>query len=500
MNEKIILNNRSNKDFIALTQASKNHLKEIRIDNAEIVKVNDRPIHYPCDRVAVSTQDFKQVEHGPHNSDPRQPAANDHLIQIHKLHPPIIINLRNDATPGHQDTREILTTEEIHYLRRNSSMAILFIHGFNVAYGEYSRQILGLNKASLSPLDRQATLDDQAKVFKFSQSASTILKTQSSLENIIGPNLTFNFKLSDEDLNGSGAHNWFVHMEHNINSAAERIKGQDYSEYLRMINIAWSGDILPLAYLDAEELADSAGQRLVKVLMQLVEEKMHVYIIAHSLGTRVLLTAMELLALNSHENSLKQVFLWQAAVPNTCLSNNPKQDHSVKFNSHFPNAHLTTGKIMVLYSQNDWVLHLEYWLANRMGLTPKELLSDPNAIKLLYRFMDQDPIELMSLTKLVEGDINLKHSLKTSEHNVDLALRLAIQLYRLPKISLAMGYRGVELKDPFTQQLVKRGKLIQVNQPHLKAHSAMKIPSEEVMQLSYKRWVVNKTHGIPCSI
>ncbi|HYF98283.1 MAG TPA: alpha/beta hydrolase [Coxiellaceae bacterium] len=482
--------------YLFLSKVNEKRTQEILLPHTEIVKVGEKFIPYPCDRVKITEQDFQKVNHLNPENDPRTPKQGDELLAIRTLFPPITINLRKDALEDHKDTRHLLTEAELNYLHRNQSLAVLFIHGFNIAYGDYSRQIVDIDLKNHIALNTQEKISHTGSGLIYSNTPSTILRTQAQLEKELNNNIPFNFQISDEELNGTGAHNWFVHMENNINEAAERTKTGHYGDYFRIINITWSGDVPVAAYLDAENRANEAGLSLVTLLEQLIHEKMEIYIIAHSLGARVALTSMNALAENGYEDAIKQVFLWQAAVSDSALSNNPQRDQSVKYNNHFPSAYLSVQKISVLYSKNDWVLRFQYWLANRIGMMPSDLFNSQNPYELLYRFMDQSPIETLVFAKLINDDFNSFINLKNNQRNLDLVLRALKECYRASQTSQAMGYHGVDTKDPLMQKLIKSSKLMLINQSFLHAHSDMKIPNENVMNLAYKRWIVNKQHGI----
>ena len=119
--------------------------------------------------------------------------------------------------------------------------------------------------------------------------------------------------------------------------------------------------------MDSEETANAAGVNLVPLLQQLIDAGIKVNIIAHSMGNRVLLKALEGLAAlggKYQQNSIEHIFMWEAAVPNTALSNDPTKDLSAKRNCYFKDATLPPKKITVLYTQHDEVLKRLYWLAN----------------------------------------------------------------------------------------------------------------------------------------
>lgn len=488
----------SNSDtFLPLGQEADTQAKEVIIPQHEIIQVKERIIPYPCDRVEISPEDFKITDE--HNEeDPRRPKTGEKLLQLYSLAPPIVVNLRKDASLTHPDTRELLTQSELEYLNSQAKTAVLFIHGFNLRYGGFSPQIIGL-KENQSPVVREGALLFPESFFKQSPSLSTVCRTQAILEQQFNHAQPWPFKLMDEDINGHEAHNWFVHMEHNLNCAAEKFKKDDYTKLTRLVHIAWSGDVLLCNYLDAEEYADEAGKRLTNLLKQLEDSKIKIYVIAHSLGSRVLLSAMQHLSCTGFENSLEQVFLWQAALPNNALSNDPNRDYSIKNNCHFPEAHLASKKIMVLYSKNDWILHFYYYLINRLGVSPRQLLPYQEGWELLHRANDRSVLEMMTRASSLNQDAQIMKLVENSNDVSELAdfsVQLLKDSYQTSDIDKAMGYYGVDTQDPFMRQLIEHGKLIQVNQVCLEGHSEMKIPTQTLMNSVYKAWIMHPRHGI----
>ena len=120
--------------------------------------------------------------------------------------------------------------------------------------------------------------------------------------------------------------------------------------------MAWSGDVSATEYIQAEANATRAGRKLVNLLLQLRQEGIRVNIIAHSLGNRVLLTLLNLLADRGLNNVVDTAFLWQPAIPDTALSSDPRQDTSVLRNWHFSQAHRAARTLVVLHSAQDNVL------------------------------------------------------------------------------------------------------------------------------------------------
>jgi len=492
MKDSISLPNKAHKEYHPLGADATQKFNELIIPQAEIIQVQDTLIEYPCDRIQLKEHSFKEAEVHNQDNDPRLPAKNEKLLEIYKIFPPVIINLRSDAKSAHRDTRNQLTEAELNYFKKRNSSVIIFIHGFNLPYGDYSPQIVGISKSPVS-LSTQSHLDSSSKLLLKSESRSTLYKSQSALEKAFNQGQAWPLRMDDEDLNGFGAHNWFVHMENNINVANAC---SDYRQYKRLIHIAWSGDVAPVNYFDAEEIADEAGKQLIPLMQQLNKQGIKIYGIAHSLGTRVLLSALQALSENKSYNTLEHVFLWQAAVTDSALSNDIQRDHSVKNNNHFPEAYLACKKMTVLYSKNDWVLHCSYFLANRIGLSPKQLLSPTESWESFYRFMDENPLEVLAVAKLAEGDIKSLLNASKSEKELDLLIRIVKESYRLTQAEQAMGYHGVDLKDPFMHELIQKGQLILVDQPQLSSHSAMKVPNSEMMEQVYKRWIINPNRGI----
>lgn len=227
--------------------------------------------------------------------------------------PPVLINLRNDAPAGNA---QLLSQEQLDYFKDNGNNALVFVHGYNVALGEFGQP----NSTDALPVD----------VYRPTKPRSS---------------------------NGIGAHSWLLNIEYQLNRAAG-YQGHDQKNrhpYQRILCIAWEGNVGSANFYGATLNALTAGRRLSAVLHQLIEANIKINLMAHSLGARVLLTAMNLLA-ETHTQAIDHVFLWQPAVADNTLSNHIENDTHPFGAGVLPQAHQAAKQIIVLHSSNDGVL------------------------------------------------------------------------------------------------------------------------------------------------
>tara|TARA_R110000868_G_scaffold266583_1_gene525797 strand:+ start:4921 stop:7755 length:2835 start_codon:yes stop_codon:yes gene_type:complete len=171
---------------------------------------------------------------------------------------------------------------------------------------------------------------------------------------------------SDLDfLNGNGMHNWFLNIEYQLNVAAgftglpEKVldKPGHGIDYTRIIAIAWQGNpVSALDYAAVEHMAMATAPLVANVLKQLHAAGIAINVIAHSAGNCLLLYALELLGREGQTGIVNNAFMWEAAIPNTALSNNPKADTSLR--QHWPTTHAyqAAQTFHVLYSEHDNIL------------------------------------------------------------------------------------------------------------------------------------------------
>jgi hypothetical protein len=240
----------------------------------------------------------------------------------------------------------------------------------------------------------------------------------------------------------------------------------------------------------------------VKLVKQLYENKIRINIIAHSLGCRVLVVLMQTLAENGITNCLDRVIFWQAAIADSALSNSVAHDHSTKFNCHFPLAYQAAKSISVLYSLNDNVLHFHYLLSNYLGLSPRQILNLKESLPIILKYLDRNVPELIMNFNLFAEDLWRYLQFNSGQEAEALSfihsqwLRLLKGLKSMQRVHRAMGYHGVNLNDPFIIELIHSGKLLNIHQPGLTHHTAMKIPNSAQLTAIYRQWVINKQYGI----
>ncbi len=436
---------------------------EIIIKNSEIIQVNNQVISNPLDRIKVDKLSFNK-----YNS-----STTDKLIEIKLLMPPIIINLNADKAS--------LSLDEIEYFKSHGSNATIFIHGFSTKAGGYSNQLINASSNIYQGLE-------------YSDSLRTIYIDPKKIANQYSDGYEI---IDDCHLNGTEAHNWFIHMENNLNIATGQFNNKDYRSYFRLINIIWPGDLFFGNFIDAEDNADQSGVKLAKVINQLKSHDIEVNIIAHSLGARVALSLMQELASKGSVNSIEHVILWQAAVPNTILNEDPTKDRTVKYKSHFTLAHKSCKNITILYSHRDKILKYIFYLSEYIGISIRQFIYLNESVPYYSDMLDRVFIETWKATTKYLEYVNLesKHLLQTDDIDYDdLFSRMKYNIDKLMypiKKPLAMGYQGADTSDPMIMRLIKEKKLLQINQTFLSSHSGMKIP-DQAMKVVYKKWIINK--------
>ncbi|AJF07068.1 alpha/beta hydrolase [Geoalkalibacter subterraneus] len=457
--------------------------------------------------------------------------------------PAVIVNAREDRQPGADPSaRDLLREDELRYFQKNGNNATIFIHGFNVPYGRFSHHVQLFDWGH--DILRNQTI---APRLSYNDKFATTYRDRDTLARQYRrwqeryPHLYAGIDL--ENLNGSDGHNWFIHMEDNLNRATGLFNRDDYRKFTRMIHLAWSGDVFALDYMAAESRANDAGFVLAGLIDQLVGAGIAVNIIAHSLGNRVLLVAMNLLGqMPGRLECIAHAFMWQPAVPDTALSSDPGKDSSVLRNWNFIHAHRAAKKIVVLHSNRDNILgpHADdqsfqedlaagewrealsgkmggiYNVATIAGAPGTEVISSPTRApvqKASNWIQDNLPRIEQALQEEIARDGNglfTDHLLPrryeyalpglgamfygqriTREMAVDSMKTfraLARTEYENKKPRPAMGYEGPEIEnDLFVRRMRDEGKLALVNQNlWLFSHSGMRIPSDLLFAKVYQ--------------
>jgi hypothetical protein len=400
----------------------------------------------------------------------------------------------------------------------------VFVHGFNVPFGAFPKRLLDIE---VSFDDVNSQLDIQyAQGNRTVYSDLSILQTQfpdiaqlltmdKKLANL-PPELNSSTNPDQDALNGTDAHNWFIHMEDNLNQATNQFQRDDYTKYTRCIHVAWSGDGGALNYVAATKNADTAAPRLAKLLAQLQGAKININIVAHSLGNRVLLGALNQMGTTAPEG-VEHIFMWEPAVSELALSPTKINDHSL-IKHDFPNAVQAVEKITVLYNQYDTTLAVPYWLASYFGIDVGDKLGD-----LLHNW------EAIHGNGLID---DLKNSLLKTYPQIQDRLRavlydkdfnhlmgqwieaFAIHPGNDTKVRANMNeFSGILTR--YSQQFdcaqvlgfvgIKNRKLLeQLKDKYVPAnmlkwatgHSYMHTPSADVMKYGYKKYLLNQTNGI----
>ncbi|TDX31734.1 alpha/beta hydrolase family protein DUF900 [Modicisalibacter xianhensis] len=276
-------------------------------------------------------------------------------IQAIYLPPPLVVDLRA-PTPDGVDR---LSHQEIEQLRLNGNNATIFVHGYNVPHGDWARFT---HDADLSGL--AATQPGTPRLVPSGSAAMATLCQSEAID------------ADERELNGSGACNWLVNMEYQLNRAAG-MPDEDWRQYTRIVGVFWPGDTGTTEFIEAEFAAMKSGRRLVNILVQMIEAGITINLISHSLGARVVLTALNILGAHGMRQRIDNLFLWEPAVadnalsPDTPFTDRPARNddpergsltHGPAREVHplgmgtFPTAHLATKNVVVLHSHEDGIL------------------------------------------------------------------------------------------------------------------------------------------------
>lgn len=358
----------------------------------EIIALDDKPLASPVGRTTLQAANIKAASSV--KLTPYEAAGNDKAVNAEVLFPPIMLNLRNDCkTPKY-----FLTEDELQYFKLMGNNVMIFIHGFEVPLGAYPQQLRTLETAPYEEDSLKLILPEVTPLYSWKPSYSrglrstycdtAILQQQfpavaSQLANSeqapLPTELQANADNDVDNLNGTDACNWFLRVEDNLNAATGQFDRSDYRKYTRCLHVAWQGDVGLSDYLHSEDRADSAGLKLPEALLQLHNAGITINVIAHSMGNRVLLKALDALAdpegQYKKSNVVDHVFLWDAAVAATALSSDAQADTSYRQNHKFIHAANAVNKITALYNNDDDTLLLPYWVATYTGYDMTDVIA-----------------------------------------------------------------------------------------------------------------------------
>lgn len=263
--------------------------------------------------------------------------------------------MQSEASSTKVTPQDTIPDAMINWFKANGNNVTLFIHGYNVPYGH------------MGYIESQPEFDDdQAHDTPYAWSL-------------------YHPQMSDQK-QPQGAFKWLLEMEYNLNQAAG-FDGNDYSQYTRLIGIAWQGDpSMPTDYMAATAMTDFPAKKLAAVIQRLQQAGLYVNLMAHSLGNAVLMNTLNRLA--QDDTAVDHVFLWEAAIPDNswdkqthdyfpmAISDTPSssprsqkssatdtQDkapanpsRSLPYDYNYPHAHQAVKQVTVLYSGEDTIL------------------------------------------------------------------------------------------------------------------------------------------------
>jgi uncharacterized protein involved in type VI secretion and phage assembly/uncharacterized Zn-binding protein involved in type VI secretion len=273
---------------------------------------------------------------------------------------------------------------DIKYFKNNGNNVTVFIHGYNVEPGELGVEYASgktmsewddfwycfsaENSMPMDTKENELDLDYYKLGMSYLDSTpykSSIVRDMTILCKQLNQPYPENYDsvtnsdFEDTMLNGSGAFNWFLHMEKNLNEASGMNfqHSEDFEKYTRLLHVTWSGDLGDPNYIEAvdEAFTLKPAAKLANALAQLKQSGLEVNIIAHSLGNGFLLRAMKVLAETYPGVMIDHVFMWDAAVPNNVF-NRPKPKNNTYDRWDFKNTLNAMQKLTVLHSYNDNVL------------------------------------------------------------------------------------------------------------------------------------------------
>jgi len=354
-------------------------------------------------------------------------SENNNKKRKQKIFPLIAFNFRDDLNNDYFKSEKIandnyrrdkLTADELAYFVYHGNNVTIFIHGYHVPYGEFGKplEIDGLERLKGTFFGRTDIYRDlillednfpDAKIDGRLVNSSAHLVSNNDLPNrkLFYQAVSDPMSASESDLNGKGAHNWWLQMEWNINHATDDFDPKDSSQFARMLHVAWQGNPKStLDYMAAVPEASKTAEKLIPVVDQLIKQGVEVNIVAHSLGNQVVLKLMDLLGKKSEKNKqyyecLNYVFLWQPAVPNNVFSRSSQQTSDVH-DYYVPDGYKSVKKILILYSECDHILGpippketLEFWRQAFDFNTGLGLACLVGTIYLLDSNLDNSPIQ-----------------------------------------------------------------------------------------------------------
>ncbi|OOF69811.1 alpha/beta hydrolase [Rodentibacter caecimuris] len=291
------------------------------------------------------------------------PVCNIHATY---LPPPMLLNLRFLQKQTAKDRQQQIDRLK-HQIHLDGDVATLFIHGYNVPLGKAGHYPLYEDAVSTNTVSKDTARPPNINIRRDELQHPWLHYGRDDLLGMIqgkGKKLNADtYKRYDKQFNGEEALSWFPHVEYYLNLAAsgkdKLDKFDDWEKYSRIIGVTWSGSVkATLEFFRAELYANEAGRELAKVLKQLLDNKIKVNILTHSLGARVALSALNILGDfdGDYDEQIDNLIMWEPAVADNAFTNH----YTTQFNpiamEIFPYAHKAAKQITVLYSTEDGVV------------------------------------------------------------------------------------------------------------------------------------------------
>ncbi len=265
--------------------------------------------------------------------------------------------------PGNQ----VLQPWMIEYFKANGNNATLFIHGYNVKFGQFA-QGLAVTQKTITPLSFNYGMPSAPiTVNTLTPSAdlpcSAIYRDDRIMKSQYGSAYDPATLTPDKEtaLNGNEAHKWLVHMEQNLNLAAG-FDGKDYSNFNRLLACAWQGNpTQAYDYMAATAMTHFPATKIVAIIQQLKSAGLTVNVVCHSLGNGVLMNVLN--QCGAQGTAIDHVFMWDAAIPDDCFNTTPRQyfpivinGQTINYEYNYLTAQQGAKAFTVLYSNNDNIL------------------------------------------------------------------------------------------------------------------------------------------------
>jgi len=332
-------------------------------------------------------------------------------LEVSALPAPMVVNLREADDPASRPwRRHRLTDAELDYCHRQGGSATLVVHGYNVGLGRFGPALAAGPVTHRHyrghPRNREPVEETVRGLVPVEGEACGYVDPEALRAAF--PDCAWDHAALDafrqaEPLNGEHALSWLCAIEGVLNRAAAG-GAIDYTRYQRVIGVTWSGDVGRTRFWACERNASAAGRRLVTLLLQLHDAGIRVNLIAHSLGARVALTALNAVAQLRERPAVTQCFLWQPAVSAHALEPEPGPRDPIG-HAHFPDAHRGAERLVVLHTTHDGILggrpdeqhgdpedgSLEDWAEEIGGLYPKKYWLSDGLAQPYFHLADLSP-------------------------------------------------------------------------------------------------------------